>query len=52
MECYLILPNARVRAFSVSKLLGENPKGSKKTPAPTLELTENVLNYLFYNLVK
>ena len=44
--------NDRVRAFTVSELLNQNQKEVKIPPAPTLELTESVLNYVLYNLVK
>ena len=44
IECYWILQNARVRAFTVFELLRENQlEGKFPSPPPRLELTETIV---------
>ena len=44
MECYWMLQNARVTAFTISDLLRENQRGGKITPH-TLRLGLTLFNF-------
>ena len=47
-----MLQNARVTAFTVSKLLRENQQGgSKLPPLPFTQLTINIFHMVFFHLV-
>ena len=49
-----MLQNARVTAFTVSKLLRENQQGGSKLPPPPLpftQLTINIFHMVFFHLV-